>query len=347
MLIVNDKNLIAIKEFLKTQKYSQIIVLVDENTEALCLVKLENILTNYKTISITSGEINKTLNTCQIIWQTLLGFNTDRNALLINLGGGVICDMGGFCASTYKRGIDFINIPTTLLAQVDASIGSKTGIDFQNQKNMIGLFSEPKATFIDSVFLASLPKRELLSGFAEVLKHGLIADQNYFQTSIESYLKGNIHWNKIIAKSVEIKSSIVSQDPKEKGLRKILNFGHTIGHALESYSLMKHKNSLLHGEAVVLGMIGELFLSKKRNLISSEELSETVAKLKAIYRFEKLELFDFESVLNLMQNDKKNENGAIQCVLLKKIGNAGFGYTFTRQELSDALLFINQNTINA
>ncbi|MGB0885157.1 MAG: 3-dehydroquinate synthase [Chitinophagales bacterium] len=346
MLIVENDIIVEINNWLKNQKYSKVFILIDENTNTYCLpilgIKKDSIL-----IEIESGEVNKNLSTCQYIWNKLLQNNADRNALLINLGGGVICDMGGFCASTYKRGIDFINIPTTLLAQVDASIGSKTGIDFANKKNMIGLFSQSKATFIDSIFLNTLPQRELLSGFAEVLKHGLIADKEYFRKAIDSYLKDSIHWNKIIDKSIQIKANIVAQDPLENGLRKILNFGHTIGHALESYSLLKHKKPLLHGEAVILGIIGELFLSKKRNLISQETLSEVVSMLKTIYTFDKIEKFDFEELINFMLNDKKNDNEKIQCILLKEIGLATYGQSFSEKEITDALLFINQNTQNA
>lgn len=346
MLIIENNILVEINKWLNANQYTKIFVLVDENTRQKCFPLLA-LAHQFELIEIKSGEVNKTLSSCTFIWKSLLALQADRNALLINLGGGVLCDMGGFCAATYKRGIDFVNIPTTLLAQVDASIGAKTGIDFENQKNMIGLFSKPKATFIDATFLNSLPKRELLSGFAEVLKHGLIADQKYFQNSVDAFLKNTIHWNKIIDKSIAIKANIVAQDPNEKGIRKILNFGHTIGHALESYALKNHKSPLLHGEAVVLGMIGELFLSKKRNFISKEALTQTVARLKAVYRFKNLESFAVDEILLLMENDKKNQNGAIQCVVLKAIGKADFDYSFTRLEFSDALLFIHQNTINA
>ena len=240
--------------FLATNKYTQVFILVDENTLEHCLPLLPNF--DYQIIKIESGERNKNIETCQKIWQNLLNNNADRKALLINLGGGVISDMGGFCASTYKRGIDFINIPTTLLAMVDATIGGKTGIDFGFQKNMIGLFSLAKTVLIDATFLKTLNYRQIKSGKAEMLKHGLIANEQHFTQIISSAIP-NLD---LIKASIAIKQEIVSTDPFEKGIRKSLNFGHTLGHALEAYYLANNLD-ILHGEAIAQGMIWAIQLS--------------------------------------------------------------------------------------
>src|SRR5690606_32174448 len=206
-----------------------------------------------------AGEENKNIDFCIGIWKMLLDFGAERNSLLINLGGGVVTDMGGFAASTYKRGIDFVQIPTTLLSQVDASIGGKTGIDLDTVKNIIGTFTQPEAVYINVDFLNTLDKRQLVSGFAEMIKHDFIFDASYFED-----LKGfsfDRPDEDLIYRSVGIKNEVVKQDPKESGLRKILNFGHTIGHAVETYSIDNDDNPLLHGEAIAVGMICEAYLS--------------------------------------------------------------------------------------
>lgn len=339
MLIIQNKISKEFNLWLKEQDYSSIFILVDENTFEHCY-KLLDLKIPHKIIKIASGEKNKNLSTCQYIWESLLNNNADRNSLFINLGGGVICDMGAFCASTYKRGIDFINISTTLLSQVDASIGSKTGIDFQGQKNMLGLFSEAKQVFIDDVFLNTLSKRELLSGFGEVLKHGIIQNKYYFNDCIKEFQNNTINWINVIEKSISIKKSIVEKDPKEQGLRKILNFGHTIGHALESYSLENHKKSLLHGESVVLGMIAELKLSVIKGLLDENIVEKYIIDLLSIYKFEDVESFKDKDVLQFIKNDKKNNSGKIKCVLLKDIGQAVYDIELSENEIIQALDFL-------
>ncbi|RZL11258.1 MAG: 3-dehydroquinate synthase [Pedobacter sp.] len=246
--------------------YSKVFVLTDEHTSVHCLPVFQQLLddfTGFDLIETSAGEENKSIDFCIGIWKTLLDFGADRKCLLINLGGGVITDMGGFIAATYKRGVDFVNIPTSLLAQVDASVGGKTGIDVDNAKNMVGTFSIPIAVFIEDVFLKTLPEKEMRSGSAEVLKHGLIADAAYFKelndTGLHAITAAQVY------RSVEIKNTVVTEDPLEKGLRKILNFGHTIGHALESYSLSNDKTPLTHGDAIAIGMICESYLSFKIN----------------------------------------------------------------------------------
>ncbi len=339
MLIILKDLSKQLNSWVSKKNYTSIFILVDENTKRDCFPILNSTF-EHQIIEIKSGEIHKNLETCQFIWKSLLEKIADRNSLLVNLGGGVICDMGAFCASTYKRGIDFINIPTTLLSQVDASVGSKTGIDFLGQKNMIGLFSEAKEVFIDAIFLSTLSQREILSGFAEVLKHGLIQNKKYFNDCIKSFKNQTINWQNVIEKSIAIKSKIVALDPKEKNLRKILNFGHTIGHAVETYSLKNHKNPILHGEAVVLGIIAELYLSYIKGFMSILEINKIIVKILSIYDFQKIELFDITAIQKYVLNDKKNQSKIVKCVLLKDIGEAHFNIEISTKEIEDALIFM-------
>ena len=358
---VGDDSLGELNKFLSEGKYSSVFVLVDQNTKKHCLKKLSPDSyrdDNYKLtiIQIKSGEKNKNIRTCEKIWNELLKQNADRRSLLINLGGGVITDIGGFAASTYKRGIDFINIPTTLLAQVDASVGGKTGIDLSGFKNQIGTFAFPKAVFINPGFLKTLSKRELLSGFAEVIKHGLIADENYWkqiqasspalelrsQPSREARLfqeKGAL--SEIIAHSIEIKNKIVASDPYEKGLRKTLNFGHTIGHAIESASL-KTKKPLLHGEAIAIGMICEAYISRKCCRLSGEELSEIVSSITSIFQPKAIK-YPAKKLIALMKQDKKNNNSEINFTLLSSIGKAEVDHTCTEELIEESIAFFNEH----
>lgn len=302
--------------------YSKIFVLVDENTYENCLPLIENYLTKSEKpylINIKSGENYKNIITCQKIWKQLTENKADRNSVLINLGGGVIGDMGGFCASTYKRGIDFINIPTTLLSQVDASVGGKIGIDFMGLKNQIGLFNNPEYVFIYPDFINTLNIKEKLSGFAEIIKHALICDHDYWK-DIQNL--DNIDWLDIINKSIQIKNNIVKSDPKEKNIRKKLNFGHTIGHAIESYSLDKDKEPLTHGHAIAIGMICESFISNKINNLSDHDLNEITNYISSKYNGYQINLSDFETIIGFMKNDKKNDNEKINFTLLKSIGNS-------------------------
>lgn len=337
-----ETNLTPLKDFLNQEQYSKIFVFVDTNTAQYCLPIFRNLLDNLENFDIIEtdpGESNKNIDFCIGIWKTLLDFEADRKSLMINLGGGVITDMGGFVASTYKRGIDFINIPTTLLSQVDASVGGKTGIDIDNVKNMIGTFSLPQAVFIENIFLNTLSKRELLSGFAEMIKHGLIANKAYYEQ-----LKSSNYINltpELIYRSVQIKNEVITTDPLEKGLRKILNFGHTIGHAVESYALTNNKQQLTHGEAIAIGMICEAFLSVKYSNLTQAELTDITRYIGAIYPKYKLEEKSFETLLSLMQSDKKNENGHIMFSLLKKIGNCTFNCKVTNNDILESLIFYN------
>ena len=309
---------------LDVSSYSKIAILVDENTKRDCLYKLPKI-ENSLIIEIPSGEENKNISTCNFIWEKLTEHQFDRNSLLINLGGGVIGDIGGFCASTYKRGIDFIQIPTTLLAMVDSSVGGKLGVDFKDLKNQIGVFNNPKSVLIDPEFLQTLPENELKSGFAEVVKHALIADKDLW-SKITSTPFANLDWQEIIAISVQIKNKIVRKDPLEKGERKKLNFGHTYGHAIESYYLEKG-TPILHGESVFMGMILETDLSS----ISEEEKQEI--KNFILSNFSLPFTPKKSDILSNLVNDKKNKEGKINFSLLNKIGDGSIDHLFSIDEL--------------
>jgi len=339
-IFLTNKVKTDLEEYLKGKQYSAICIIVDQNTEKHCFPLLSDLFTNPIIISIPAGEEEKNLRTCEKIWQTMTDHQLDRKALVINLGGGVIGDMGGFCAATYKRGIDFIQIPTTLLSQVDASVGGKLGIDFNSYKNHIGVFQEPKAVFIDSVFLETLPVEELRSGYAEIIKHCLIADKAKWE-KIKSKSFQQQDWNDLAAHSIAIKSKITQEDPKELGLRKILNFGHTIGHAIESYFLEIPDKRLLHGEAIAIGMITEAYISFKKEFISKEELEDLKIYILSVFR--KIEIFEFdiEKLIPLTMQDKKNENKKIQCTLLEKIGEANYNNPINYNEIKEAINYYN------
>ncbi|NQY67270.1 MAG: 3-dehydroquinate synthase, partial [Flavobacteriales bacterium] len=263
--------------------------------------------------------------------------NVDRNAIVINLGGGVIGDMGGFVASTYKRGVDFINVPTTLLSQVDASVGGKLGIDFDRLKNQIGVFSNPQGVFASTVFLKSLPYEELRSGYAEVIKHGLIADADYWDFIKREDLTSIEDWDEIILRSVQIKNKIVLKDPEERNERKSLNFGHTVGHAIESTFLGIRGKHLLHGEAIAIGMICEAFLSCKMSSLSEVELNEIVGYVLSIYGKPSIDIEDREDFIGYLKNDKKNHSGEYRCTLLSSIGKYIVGVVVTNDHIFEAL----------
>lgn len=326
-------------------KHSRVFVLVDENTKKHCLKFIKSAIGSRQTaiIQIKSGEKNKTLRACEKIWKELSRQNADRKSLLINLGGGVITDMGGFCASTYKRGIDFINIPTTLLSQVDASVGGKTGIDFLGYKNQIGTFAFPKAVFINPDFLKTLKERERISGFAEVIKHGLIADKKYWNEIKSAGVNPTSHIPHLISASIEIKNKIVAADPYENGLRKVLNFGHTIGHAVESASL-KNKKQLLHGEAIAIGMICESYTSRKVSGLTSEELDEITSFIKSIFKQKPIKQSP-KQLIRLMKQDKKNKDSEINFTLLSSIGKAEINNSCSEELIAEAIQYFNSSCV--
>jgi len=315
-------------EIIESAKPDKLALLVDENTRLWCLPLLERFSADL-IIEIESGEKNKNLNTCQNIWQELTTAGFSRKSIMVNLGGGVIGDMGGFCASTFKRGIRFVNIPTTLLAAVDANIGGKLGIDFMGFKNHIGVFNNPMAVIVTDKFLDTLPKRELRSGYAEVIKHGLIADEKYFEKLRDSTFP-EMDWQEIIRHSIGIKGSVVAEDPLEKGRRKILNFGHTLGHAIETYYLNNEK-SLLHGEAIACGMILEAHISYQQKLLSKQSLEMICDYLSSIY--EPVVIPTISEINELMIHDKKNVGMTINFSLINAIGSCLFD-----QQVSDKMI---------
>jgi len=330
--------------FIEKGNYSRCFVLTDEYTSIHCLPLLQMYLSaadNYDLIEVSAGEESKTIEFCEGIWNTLIDFGADRHSLMINLGGGVIGDMGGFAASVYKRGMDFVQVPTTLLSQVDASVGGKTGIDFNNIKNIIGTFTSPKAVFIEHAFLETLPKRQILSGYAEMLKHGLIQDAAYW-----NLLKvQNVEIApspELVYRSVAIKNKVVVADPLEKGFRKCLNFGHTVGHAVETYSLQNDKDHLTHGEAIAIGMICESWLSHKKAGLSAEDLQEITTVLTGLYPKHTIESSCHGVLHSLMKTDKKNQGNNVNCTLLSKIGECSIDHICSEEELCESLSYYSE-----
>ena len=326
-----------LQECIDAIKPSKIIVIVDENTEQYCLpVIFEHIIsTQFVIIKIPSGEQNKTIATCEKVWQKMVENNADRHSLVLNVGGGVIGDLGGFCASTYMRGIKFIQIPTTLLSQVDASVGGKLGVDLLGIKNMIGVFQEPYAVIINTQFLRTLPYKEMLSGYAELLKHGLIANKDIWKQLSAKEDIIDLDYEEIVYQSVSIKKSITEQDPTEKGLRKVLNFGHTVGHAVETHSFTTEK-PLLHGEAIAIGIVIESYLSYHKGYISKDDYVEIKSAVQRLYGKKYKSLPDLEAVLPIMVKDKKNNAGQIQYALIDRIGSSVFDQTVETEVLSKA-----------
>ena len=328
----------SLSAFLNANSYTNIQVLVDEKTFRYCYPTIKSILPKHNLVKIQSGEQQKHLGTCQTIWENMTNHELDRHALMINLGGGVIGDMGGFCAATYKRGIDFIQIPTTLLSQVDASVGGKLGIDFQGLKNHIGVFQIPKTVLIDAKFLDTLSFAEKRSGFAEVIKHCLIMDVDKWNIIRRKDFEEQ-DFNDLIAHSVAIKQRIVQADPTEKGLRKILNFGHTLGHAIETYFLGKPKLHLLHGEAIAAGMICEAFISFKRGMIDQKTLENIEEFIFSIYGKATIKDSDFEEIIALTAQDKKNKGKEIRFSLLEEAGKCTYDIPVTNLEMRLALQY--------
>ena len=320
--------------------YTTVFVLSDENTEQHCLPKIKEAISGVHILTISSGEKNKNLHTCEHIWTELTDRVADRKSLLINLGGGVISDMGGFAASCYKRGIDFINIPTTLLAMVDASVGGKTGIDFHNFKNQIGVFSEAKEVLICNEFLKTQDERQIRSGLAEVAKHYLIADGPAFLDFSRTY--GERIDIGLIKRAVEIKSNIVMQDPFEKNVRKKLNFGHTIGHALESYSLTTPE-PLLHGEAIAYGMAVETYIAAFKSLIDEEKAGFVCHTLESVFALKPLSVNAIEAILRYTKQDKKNENGVVIMSLIDDVGSCQIDIKVSFDEMREAVTYFNKS----
>lgn len=341
MITILNDNFSQLNDFLQSKSFSKIFILVDENTHEYCLpVLLGNLETDlaFEILEIEPGEEMKNIQTANQLWEILTEMQADRKALVINLGGGVITDMGGFVASTYKRGVQFINIPTTLLSMCDASIGGKTGIDLMHYKNMVGTFTFPEQIFVYPKFLETLPYKELRSGFAEMLKHGLIADARHWENLIHI---SKLDFESVIPHietSMEIKQSIVQQDFQEKNIRKTLNFGHTIGHAVESLCLSQG-NPILHGEAVAMGMITEAYLSFTEGLISEETCSIVIENIQKYYPYLDITDFKDDDIFELLINDKKNTDSKINFSLISEIGSCTFDYQCSRKKIAASIEF--------
>lgn len=311
-------------QFLEKNRFTKIFVLVDSNTHSHCLAPfMQNLETDtpVEILEIEAGEENKTLETCSGLWGALSELGGDRKSLLINLGGGVVTDLGGFVAAAFKRGISCVHFPTTLLAMVDAALGGKNGVNLGSLKNQVGVIKNPEMVVADTSFLGTLEAAEMRSGLAEMLKHGLIADKGYWNrlNTLKNLdlddLKG------LIKESVVIKERVVQQDPFEKGLRKSLNFGHTLGHAIESLFLeQKDKKKLLHGEAVAAGMVLAAYLSSEIEKFPKQDRDEIKQNIISLYGRIDFTEEDKEKIIDLLKFDKKNEGGKINFVLLRKIG---------------------------
>ena len=341
MITILNDNFSQLNEFLHEKTFSKIFILVDENTHEYCLpVLLGNMETDlgFEILEIEAGEEMKNIQTANQLWEILTEMQADRKALVINLGGGVITDMGGFVASTYKRGIHFINIPTTLLSMCDASIGGKTGIDLMHYKNMVGTFAFPEQIFIYPKFLETLPFKELRSGFAEMLKHGLIADKAHWDQLIQIRKLEVETVIPHIQTSMNIKQDVVEKDFHESNIRKTLNFGHTIGHAVESLCLQQ-ENPILHGEAVAMGMIAEAHLAYLENLISEEDARIIIENIQRYYPYLDISDFKDEDITALLLNDKKNTDSKINFSLLSGIGSCTYDHQCSQKNILEAIHF--------
>jgi 3-dehydroquinate synthase len=346
-LVFDKKISPKLNGLIKAGKYSSSFIICDSNTLQYCLPLLISacpLLRTAEVIELEPGEESKDLSIVGHIWQTLTEAGADKNSLVLNLGGGVISDLGGFAASVFKRGIDLINVPTTLLSMADASVGGKTGINFSGIKNHIGTIAPSRAVFICTKFLDSLPRQHLVSGFAEIIKMGLIRDKKLFGLIEQLPADGTFSDLGIIRRSVELKREIVKKDPEEKGLRKILNFGHTVGHAIESVWLEK-KVPMLHGEAVAAGMAIEGYLSLIMKRISMPEFTRIMRCLTTHFTFAPIE--DLHSFDKYFKQDKKHRNKIYRLALLKGIGKCNFDVIVTGAQLKRAIQYYNEHIAHA
>lgn len=335
-----------LQEFLSLLNYDKLFILTDTNTKDKCFPLVQDIpaLKNALHIITEAGDTHKSLEHLSHIWSYLSNYGASRNSLLVNLGGGMVTDMGGFAGATFKRGIRTINIPTTLMASVDAAVGGKTGINFNGLKNEIGSFYPPLCVFIDCEFLRTLDRANILSGYAEMIKHGLISSMGDY-TSVMLYDIDTMNYsylNQLVAQSVAVKERIVAEDPKEQGIRKALNFGHTIGHAYESLSFKKGQ-PLLHGHAVAAGIVSELYLSHKLCGFPMEKLSQVVYYLKEYYTPFVFDCKDYEALYELMTHDKKNEGGIINFTLLAQVGDVRINQEVGKEKILEALDFYRES----
>ncbi len=325
-------------------EHDKLFVLFDQTTQEHCSQLLQDFrcLKGYTPISIKPSDTNKNLESLAEVWQQLQDGGATRHSCLINVGGGMVTDLGGFAASTFKRGINFINIPTTLLAMVDASVGGKTGINFKGLKNEIGVFNDSKFVILDTDFLKTLDQENICSGYAEMLKHGLIADEKMWEELVSFDLEHPdfTHLQDMVGDSVKVKERIVEEDPHENGIRKALNLGHTFGHAFESWALKR--KPVLHGYAVAFGLIPELYLSVAKTGFPTEKMRQTVAFIKEYYGTLGITCDDYDELIELMRHDKKNQNGIINFTLLGGIGDIRINQTASLDEIKEALDFFRE-----
>lgn len=332
-----------LSDFLQNADYDNLFILTDEHTEKLCLPKINEIpeIRTALKMVVPSGENHKNIRETEKIWEYLSNNHASRKSLMIILGGGLLTDMGGFAASTFKRGMDFVNIPTTLLGAVDAAVGGKTGINFAGLKNEIGVFSPAKAVLIDSRFFETLTHSELLSGYAEMLKHALLSSEADLNLILSFDLE-KIDYallNDLLFKSIKVKERIVKEDPHEKGIRKALNLGHTIGHAFESFSHETNR-PIPHGYAVAWGILCELYLSIIKFDFDKNIFQEVARFVKEQYGKPDFDCSQYDHLIELMKHDKKNDSGEINFTLLKSVGNIAINQTASRQEIEETLDFI-------
>lgn len=347
--IINVTNLEQdLTEVLNSIPHDKLFILTDENTEKLCfpLVKTLEDVNKAGKIIIKAGDPSKNIDSLTGIWTFLVQNGATRHSLLINLGGGMISDIGGFAAATFKRGIKVINLPTTLLGAVDASVGGKTSINFCGLKNEIGAFAPAEAVLIDANFLKTLDHSNLMSGYAEMLKHSLISNEDDLN-EILSFDLQQIDYtmlNQLIVKSVLIKEDIVTKDPFEKDIRKALNLGHTVGHAFESRSYTINK-PIQHGYAVAWGLVCELYLSVKKCYFPKEVFQKVVAFIKENYGQFYLGCDDYDALYELMRHDKKNASiDKINFTLLNDIGSVVFNQSATKEEIFESIDFLREST---
>lgn len=329
------------QSFLKAFENQQILIIVDENTHDCCL---EYLITSFPELEraeimlLPNGEENKVMEVCFQVWQAFTEYKVERKDLVINLGGGVVTDMGGFIASVYKRGLTFIHIPTTLLGMVDAAIGGKNGIDLNGFKNQLGTITQPARVFVDAGFLSTLPPEEIFNGYAEMLKHALIGNAKLWEEIRHIQSEEALIQEAVILQSIRVKTNIIEQDPFEGGLRKKLNFGHTVGHALESYFFQS--TPISHGHAVALGMIAESFISMKRGILSKEAYKDIESTIIRSFPMIELNADDVSIVISLMYQDKKNIAGQIRSCLLEGIGTCSFDHHLTEDEIGESLFHL-------
>lgn len=333
-IIIEQDSFKGLTAFLKKSHFSAIYILCDENTLKHCLpILITQVpkLGEAEIIEIESGELSKVVEISTMIWQTLIENGADRNVLLINLGGGVVSDLGGFCASVYKRGVSFIHLPTSLLAMADASVGGKTGIDLNEVKNAIGTFAQPAGVFVNPGFLNTLPLRHFNNGLAEIAKIALVSSKPFWNR-----LKKPISPKEMVEKSIGLKNKIVLKDPYDNSARKVLNFGHTIGHAIEGL-MMNTKTPMLHGEAVVSGMIIESHLSLQKKLLSRSEHTEVSNMLSSLQPLRSIKNISMDAILKLLINDKKASGNKVLFSLINGIGSCKINVTATDLQIKKAI----------